>query len=45
MAVRLRLVIIFHNMREFQNEELQVDYQTCVHNVNTIQLLEGGGVG
>ena len=45
MAVRLRLVIIFHNMREFQNEELQVDYQTCVHNVNTIQLLEGVGVG
>ena len=45
MAVRLRLVIIFHNMCEFQNEELQVDYQTCVHNVNTIQLLEGVGVG
>ena len=45
MAIWLRMVIMFHNMREFQNEELQVDYQTCVHNVNTIQLLEGMGVG
>ena len=45
MALRLRMVIMFYNMREFQNEEVQVDYQTCVHNVNTIQLLEGMGVG
>ena len=45
MAIWLRMVIMFHNMCEFQNEELQVDYQTRVHNVNTIQLLEGMGVG
>ena len=45
MAIWLRMVIMFHNMREFQNEELQVDYQTRVHNVNMIQLLEGVGVG
>ena len=45
MAIWLRMVIIFHNVCEFQNEELQVDYQTRVHSVTRIQVLQGVGVG